>query len=106
MRAIVDDTIEIKLNDYFITSKNEYKQGVIRYPLNGLEIGKHKIEIKVSDTYNNLSFKSVVFVIDNNNLFNLYNLMNYPNPFSYETTFSFDHDSGEQPLFKAEWELQ
>ena len=99
MRAIVDDTIEIKLNDYFITSKNEYKQGVIRYPLNGLEIGKHKIEIKVSDTYNNLSFKSVVFVIDNNNLFNLYNLMNYPNPFSYETTFSFDHDSGEQPLF-------
>ena len=25
--------------------------------------------------------------------------MNYPNPFSYETTFSFDHDSGEQPLF-------
>ena len=99
MRAIVDDTIEIKLNDYFITSKNEYKQGVIRYPLNGLEIGKHKIEIKVSDTYNNLSSKSVVFVIDNNNLFNLYNLMNYPNPFSYETTFSFDHDSGEQPLF-------
>ena len=55
MRAIVDDTIEIKLNDYFITSKNEYKQGVIRYPLNGVEVGKHKIEIKVSDTHNNLS---------------------------------------------------
>lgn len=98
MRAVLDDSVEIKLNDYFITNKNKFKEGVVRYPLTGLKIGKHKIKIIVSDSYNNLSSKSVVFDIDDSNLFNIYNLMNYPNPFYYETTFSFDHDDKEKPL--------
>ena len=98
MRAVLDDSVEIKLNDYFITNKNKFKEGVVRYPLTGLEIGKHKIKIIVSDSHNNLSSKSVVFDIDDSNLFNIYNLMNYPNPFYYETTISFDHDDKEKPL--------
>ena len=98
MRAILDDSVEIKLNNYFITNKNKFKEGVVRYPLTGLKVGKHKIKIIVSDSYNNLSSKSVVFVIDDSNLFNIYNLMNYPNPFYDQTTFSFNHDDDEKPL--------
>ena len=98
MRAILDDSVEIKLNDYFITNKNKFKEGVVRYPLTGLKVGKHIIKIIVSDSYNNLSTKSVVFVIDDSNLFNIYNLMNYPNPFYDQTTFSFVHDDAEKPL--------
>ena len=98
MRAVLDDSVEIKLNDYFITNKNKFKEGVVRYPLTGLKIGKHIIKIIVSDSYNNLSSKSVVFVIDDSNLFNIYNFMNYPNPFYDQTTFSFDHDDAEKPL--------
>ena len=98
MTAIIDDSISFELNEYFSTKKDDYTRGVIRFPLENLKEGKHKIKIKVADNYNNLSSKSVVFIIGNENLLKISNLMNYPNPFSYETTFSFDNDEFEQPL--------
>ena len=98
MTAIIDDSIAVELNEYFSTKKDDYTRGVIRFPLENLKGGKHKIKIKVADNYNNLSSKSVVFIIGNENLLKISNLMNYPNPFAYETTFSFDNDEFEQPL--------
>ena len=98
MSAILDDTISFELNKYFTTIKDDFKRGIIRYPLQNLQAGKHKIEIKVSDNYNNISSKSVVFIIVEKNILRISNLMNYPNPFSTQTTFSFDNDEYEKPL--------
>ena len=98
MRAIVDDSITIALDNYFTNNIDDYQRGVIRYPLENLISGKHKIEIKVSDNYNNLSSKTVVFIIDNENKLKIDNLMNYPNPFTDFTTFSFDNGEFEEPL--------
>ena len=98
MRAIVDDSIIIALDNYFTNNIDDYQRGVIRYPLENLISGKHKIEIKVSDNYNNLSSKTVVFIIDNENKLKIDNLMNYPNPFTDFTTFSFDNGEFEEPL--------
>ena len=80
----------VVLNDYFSYNKNDYQSGIIRYPLGNLGVGRHKIEIKVSDNYNNLSSNSVVFIIGDNNRLNIKNVMNFPNPFSDFTTFKFD----------------
>ena len=63
-----------------------------------LKMGKHKIEIKVYDTYNNLAKESVLFVVTNDLKFNIYNLMNYPNPFSKSTSFIFEHDREDEDL--------
>ena len=98
MTAILDDTTEIYLNDYFSPWKDDYTRGSIRYPMNMLSAGKHKIEIKVSDNYNNMSSGSVVFIVGSENKLNISNLMNYPNPFNEITNFKFDNGELDQPL--------
>ncbi len=98
MRAIVDDSISIALDNYFINNIDDYQRGVVRYPLENLISGKHKIEIKVSDNYNNLSSKTVVFIIDDEDKLKIDNLINYPNPFTDITTFSFENGEFEEPL--------
>ena len=98
MSAILDDTTEIYLNDYFSPLKDDYTRGLIRYPLNNLSVGKHKIEIKVSDNYNNMSTSSVVFIVGSDNRLNITNLVNYPNPFNQSTNFKFNNDEIDQPL--------
>lgn len=99
MIGIVDDTTIIYLNDYFIYNKDDYQRGIIRYPLGDLGSGRHKIEIKITDNYNNLSSNSVVFIIGENNRLNIKNVMNFPNPFSDYTTFKFDLPQDDQSIY-------
>ena len=96
--ARIDDSLDIVLNDYFVSNKDNFTKGTIRYPLENLSMGKHKIEIKVYDTYNNFARESVLFVVGNNIKLNIYNLMNYPNPFSESTYFSFEHDREDEVM--------
>ena len=98
MIGIIDDSISVILTDYFSYNKNDYQRGFIRYPLGELGSGKHKIEIKVTDNYNNPSSNSVVFIIGDNNRLNIKNIMNFPNPFSDFTTFKFDLPQDDQSL--------
>ena len=98
MTAILNDTAEIYLNDYFSPTKDDYTSGSIRYPLNMLSPGKYKVEIKVSDNYNNMSTNSVVFIVGSENKLNISNLVNYPNPFNEITNFKFDNGEIDQPL--------
>ena len=99
IKAVIDDTIVISLNKYFSYLKDNFQRGSIRFPLENLKNGKHKIEIKVSDNYNNLSTEVVVFITGNENKLKISNLMNYPNPFSYQTNFSFELEEYNQPIF-------
>ena len=98
MIGIVDDTTLIYLNDYFRYKKDDYQRGVIRYPLGNLGAGRHKIEIKITDNYNNLSSNSVVFIIGDNNKLNIKNIMNFPNPFNDYTTFKFELPQDDQSI--------
>ncbi len=94
--AILDDTIQIPLSQFFSQEKDSYKIGKIIYPLADISLGKHKIEIKVSDNYNNTSTKEVVFIVGKKNKSIVTDLMNYPNPFSENTTFKFtNQDHGD-----------
>ena len=99
MTAIIDDTIQITLNRYFNYLKDDYQRGSIRVPLENLKNGKHKIEIKVADNYNNLSSKGVVFITGNENNLKVSNFMNYPNPFSDQTNFTFEIEEFNQPIY-------
>ena len=98
MTAILNDTAEFYLNDYFSPKKDDHTSGSIRYPLDMLSPGKYKVEIKVSDNYNNMSTNSVVFIVGSENKLNISNLVNYPNPFNEITNFKFDNEEIDQPL--------
>lgn len=79
------------LNDYFTTDLDSYKSGKINYSLAGLDQGLHQLSIKAWDVYNNSSTAEVLFIVADDEYSAIENLINYPNPFSYETYIQFEH---------------
>lgn len=91
--AILDDdnSNPIKLNDFYQATTDDYRSGTVNYPLRNLEPGLHKIKIKAWDICNNSSERELSFnVIDiqDNKIDHVYN---YPNPFTTNTNFTFEH---------------
>lgn len=94
LTAILDDKTDnpIILNDYYSATLNSYQEGEIRYPLEGLEPGTHKIALKVWDVYNNSSEKTLEFVVQEFKEISIDKVLNYPNPFTTNTSFWFEHN--------------
>ena len=86
------------LNDFYQADLDSYKSGTIEYPLFDIEEGKHNINVKIWDIYNNSSEESVDFVVIRNKEFLINNLLNFPNPFSEFTEISFDHNRSNTDL--------
>ncbi|MDW7681586.1 MAG: FlgD immunoglobulin-like domain containing protein [bacterium] len=92
----------ILLTDYFNYYENNHKAGLIIYDFGahqfgdsfGLPEGEHKITIKAWDNFNNSSIVSVNFSVVADDVLEITNLFNFPNPFSSNTTFTFavNHD--------------
>ena len=81
---------ETVLNNYFRYDLNSFSRGSVEFPLSDLEAGKHKLTIKVWDSYNNLTEKSVEFYVNKKELA-ISNVLNYPNPFFDRTEFQFEN---------------
>ncbi|MCU0446659.1 MAG: type IX secretion system sortase PorU [Microscillaceae bacterium] len=80
------------LNDYYTADLNTFQRGTVRYPMQNLPLGKHRLTMQVWDTYNNVNSQSIDFEVVNNPIIQLIEVKNYPNPFSTQTTFSFKHN--------------
>ncbi|KPK80954.1 MAG: hypothetical protein AMS27_15970, partial [Bacteroides sp. SM23_62_1] len=94
LTAILDDNNmnPIVLNDYYESDKDSYQSGKIVYPLRNLEVGPHKLKVKVWDVYNNSSEDYIEFIVTSSEDFILKNILNYPNPFTTHTSFYFEHN--------------
>jgi hypothetical protein len=91
--GILDGGTEvIILNDYYTSDIDDYTKGTLTFPLKGLAPGNHSIRIKAWDTYNNSSEAYIEFVVANDEDLTVHNVLNYPNPFSTNTNFHFDHN--------------
>ncbi|MEQ9165402.1 MAG: type IX secretion system sortase PorU [Fulvivirga sp.] len=94
--AILDDSEEFVLNDYYRADINSFESGTLLFPISDLEKGPHKIKLKAWDTYNNSSEAEINFTVADPNSVVIYDLSNYPNPFNNSTNFRFEHNrSGE-----------
>jgi hypothetical protein len=89
---------KIVLNEYYQSELDSYQAGVVSYPLFNLEEGRHLVEVKVWDIYNNSAEGFTEFVVVKSDEMLLDNLMNYPNPFRENTYFSFEHNKSDQDL--------
>ncbi|MEJ8756475.1 type IX secretion system sortase PorU [Pontibacter sp. H259] len=98
--AILDGNEDnpIVLNDYYTSEKDSYQNGRITYALRDLTPGKHTLRFKAWDTHNNASEEYIEFFVSNDAQFSLEHVLNYPNPFSTNTTFHFDHNRAGDDL--------
>ena len=80
------------MNDFYEATVDNFRQGSARYPISGLESGRHSIAVKAWDVLNNSSEARSEFVVikDGDNV--LEHVLNYPNPFTTSTNFQFEHD--------------
>jgi Peptidase family C25. len=85
-----DQTID--LSNYYQSDFDTYKSGEVRYPLPVLSEGKHSLRIKAWDIQNNSSEAETYFEVSAADDLTMLNVVNYPNPFSNSTTFTFQRN--------------
>lgn len=86
------------LNDYYESDLNKYQSGKIIYPLQNISEGRHTLKIKVWDILNNSTEASTEFIVAQSAELALKHVFNYPNPFTTNTAFYFEHNKPCEPL--------
>ncbi|MGV3505019.1 MAG: type IX secretion system sortase PorU [Adhaeribacter sp.] len=86
------------LNEYYVAEKDNFRNGKIRFPLSGLAPGWHELKLKAWDTHNNAGEASLRFLVTEDGELQLAGVTNFPNPFTGQTTFRFDHNRVNEDL--------
>ena len=80
----------IILNDYYASQADSYQKGTISFPMSGLTVGEHTLEVKVWDVQNNSATAEIKFkVVDG---YKVEYVQNWPNPVSTYTDFTIKHN--------------
>jgi len=92
--AIIDNNSsqQLVMNEYYEAKIDDYSGGTITYPLSELSEGPHNITVKAWDIHNNSAVESIDFIVSNSSALALQHVLNYPNPFSTNTDFYFEHN--------------
>ena len=80
------------LNDYFVSEINNPGKGQIAFKMQDLADGDYTLTLKVWDIYNNSSTASIDFTVVHSDGMSVENPINWPNPVTDETHFTFDHN--------------
>lgn len=100
LTAVLDDNTQntYSLNDFYESALDDFTRGEVRYPLKDLEDGRHSIRVKAWDVFNNSGEGYTEFVVASSAELALKNVLNYPNPFTTNTRFQFEHNFPNQDL--------
>ena len=93
----------ILLNDFYQADLDSYQRGVVQLQMPKVSPGKHSLAFKVWDVNNNSSEAKLDFVVVEGAEISLSNVLNYPNPFTTNTEFFFEHN---QPGLDLEVQIQ
>lgn len=98
--AIIDnDTKKIyNLNDFYETSVDDITHGTVNYPFSKLSTGRHTLQVKAWDVLNNSGVGYTEFLVEEKANLALSHVLNYPNPFTTNTRFMFEHNKPGVPL--------
>ena len=99
MVAVLDNDEQVfVLNEYYSANTDDYTKGWINFPVKGLAPGRHRITVKVWDTYNNPAQAVIDFIVTDGEQLVIESFGNYPNPCAGETTFFFTHNRSGDDL--------
>ncbi|MDR2915896.1 MAG: type IX secretion system sortase PorU [Tannerella sp.] len=91
--------LSYSLNSYYSTYlAGEEGEGIIKFPVPALEVGKHTAEFKVWDIHNNSSSQTFNFVVTDNYKVSIVELTAGPSPASESVNFMISHDLPESTV--------
>jgi hypothetical protein len=92
--AILDEDSQnpIILNAFYESELDNFTLGKVVYPFSKLEKGRHTLRVKAWDVLNNSGEGYTEFIVEEDAELALYFVLNYPNPFTTNTNFSFEHN--------------
>ncbi len=98
--AILDDNTQetIILNDFYKSEQDNFRRGVVRFPLKDIAPGLHTLKVKAFDVVNNVGEAILEFYVLEDGELQIKNVLNYPNPFTTSTKFMFEHNLPNTPL--------
>jgi len=86
------------LNDFYEAALDDFASGQVKFPLFNIAPGRHEIEVKAWDISNNSGVGSVEFFVAESGKIALNQVLNYPNPFTTNTSFQFEHNMNGNEL--------
>jgi hypothetical protein len=94
LTAVLDENTSetIILNDFYESKTDDFQKGALNYQLSKLANGSHTLKLKAWDVFNNSSEAYIDFVVSESANLALDHIFNYPNPFTTNTDFYFDHN--------------
>ncbi len=98
LEGIIDDNLEnpVDFTNSFIGDVDAGgTSGEVKYNFYDFEPGEHTLKIKAWDVFNNLSEKETEFTVVEGDGLVVKNIVNYPNPFSENTFFTFQYNLSE-----------
>jgi Peptidase family C25 len=91
--TLTNPDVTYNLSPYYRSNVDTYKQGTVTYEFNGLAEGHHELKVKAWDVQNNSSENIVSFDVQATDVAGMYQVYNFPNPFSSTTNFTFQRNS-------------
>ncbi len=86
------------LNNFYESELDNYQKGSIRFQLPQLPPGPHTLSIKAWDVMNNSATYDLKFTIVDRAEMQIDHVLNYPNPFTTQTAFWFEHNQPQTDL--------
>lgn len=96
--ATLDGNQSFLINDYFASDKDDFKRGLLIFPIDTLKKGKHTIALKASDNHNNVGTALLDFVVSDGTEIQIEEFGNFPNPVALDTRFRFSHSRPGEDL--------
>lgn len=94
----LDGETTFDLSEYYVSEPDDFSQGTLRFPLEALAPGNHRLSLTAKDTYQNLKKVEIEFIVSDKGDFQVYKLFNYPNPFRNSTRFVVEHSRAGEDI--------
>ena len=85
----IDDAPPQNISGFFVYEQNSFTKGYVHYPLDNVADGEHRLFILAYDNVNNPTEQEIRFKVVKSEEIALSDVINYPNPFTSSTRFTF-----------------
>ncbi len=93
IELVIDGSIKKDVTEFFVYDEDSYTSGKLSYTLPVLANGTHTLIIRAWDNLNNSTEQQISFTTASARELTVDRVVNYPNPFVDETTFTFQFQS-------------